>query len=280
MTQAAASEYVDARRVLLDALEALAPQRESFVLVGAQAIYARTGEVAGTGILMTTDSDLALDADLLSDDPELTTSLRKAGFLPDAQPGSWVGSRGIKVDVMVVPHQSNRMGAKNARAADLPPHGRQLARITPGLEPALVDNSPLEIAALDPDDDRIFSLRVAGPAALLAAKLVKVRERDHALRAGGRDRLKSKDVLDCYRLLMAFETEALCAGFASHAAMPEALATAQSALDYLREQHRMRRQPMIRRLLRQALPDDEVAWASFDALVDELLEALPQQLHG
>lgn len=37
-------EYVDARRILLDALEALGSHRKAVVLVGAQAIYLRVGE--------------------------------------------------------------------------------------------------------------------------------------------------------------------------------------------------------------------------------------------
>jgi hypothetical protein len=37
-------EYVAARRVLLDALEALGPHRKAVVLVGAQAIYLHVGE--------------------------------------------------------------------------------------------------------------------------------------------------------------------------------------------------------------------------------------------
>lgn len=36
-------EYVLARRVLLDALDALGPQIEAVVLVGAQAVYLHTG---------------------------------------------------------------------------------------------------------------------------------------------------------------------------------------------------------------------------------------------
>ena len=37
-------EYVAARRVLLDALEALGPHRKAVILVGAQAIYLHIGE--------------------------------------------------------------------------------------------------------------------------------------------------------------------------------------------------------------------------------------------
>jgi hypothetical protein len=37
--------YVAARRVLLDALEALGVQRDAVILVGAQAIYLYTGSI-------------------------------------------------------------------------------------------------------------------------------------------------------------------------------------------------------------------------------------------
>lgn len=64
-------EYVAACRVLLDALEALAPHRSAFMVAGAQAVYLRAGE-SETGIApYTTDGDLALDPMLLTDDPRL-----------------------------------------------------------------------------------------------------------------------------------------------------------------------------------------------------------------
>jgi hypothetical protein len=46
-------EYIAARRVLLDALEALGAQRKAIVLVGAQAIYLRVGagDMAGRRLL-------------------------------------------------------------------------------------------------------------------------------------------------------------------------------------------------------------------------------------
>ncbi len=58
------AEYVAARRVLLDALEALGPHRKAVVLVGAQAIYHRVG--AGNLLVaeFTTDGDLALNPDV------------------------------------------------------------------------------------------------------------------------------------------------------------------------------------------------------------------------
>lgn len=271
-----AQEYIDARRVLLDALDALAPQRASFVLVGAQAIYLRAGAVEGTGIYMTTDSDLAVDADLLGNDPELTSALTAAGFIADAQPGSWIGHMGVKVDVMSVPHQSNRPAG--SRAANLPPHGKRLARITPGLEPALIDNSPMLITAFEADDDRSVELRVAGPAALLTAKLIKIRDRQLAVEAGKADRLKIKDVLDCYRLLFVVETDELEAGFESHRANDEALATTREALSFFERERRRGDNGLLRRMLTEALVGDLVAHAAFDALSGDLMDALAADL--
>jgi hypothetical protein len=53
--------YVEARRVLLDALVALAPHRQAFVVAGAQAVYLRAGESELALAPYATDGDLALD---------------------------------------------------------------------------------------------------------------------------------------------------------------------------------------------------------------------------
>lgn len=269
-----APEYVVARKVLLDALAALKPQINSFILVGAQAVYHHTGMVTGTGDFMTTDGDLALNADLLTADPELTGALSDAGFTPGQQPGQWLGEGEVRVDLMVVPHQSPR--GRDARAAHLPPHENHLARITPGLEPALVDNDVHEIAALDDTDSRTANLRIAGPAALLAAKLTKIREREEEVAAGKSNpaRLVRKDAVDSYRLLLTVETADFVKGFESHRSSPEALAVSQQALAYLVEQRRAGTEGHLRTMLATELPGDEVLLAQFDALADELLEGL------
>lgn len=274
-----APEYTAARAVLLDALAALDSHRRSLVLVGAQAVYLHTGAVPGTGAPMTTDSDLAVDADLLSDEPEITGALRQAHFTAVRDmPGQWENPQGIRVDLMAVPHQSNR--PHGSRAARLPPHGREVARITPGLEPALVDNCTMTIQALASGDDRRIDLRVAGPAALLTAKLAKLRERYEAMRAGrGRpDRLKQKDVLDCYRILVAIETADLVAGFETHRAVPHAHAATRAALAFFDQERRRGDDGALRLLLARALPDDLPALASFDVLSTDLVEALKSDL--
>jgi len=70
--------YVAARRVLLDALEALTAHRAAIIVAGAQAVYLRTS-LTDLGIApYTTDGDLALDPTLLGGEPALLHSRREA----------------------------------------------------------------------------------------------------------------------------------------------------------------------------------------------------------
>lgn len=188
--------YVQSRRVLLDALAALEPQLRSIILVGAQAVYLNTGESRLAVAPYTTDADLALDADSLNDTPLIETAMEAGGFVRGEQPGMWVGQGGVPIDLMVPEGQ----GGGGSRAARIPPHGKHVARKALGLEAALVDRDLRPIGALDATDDRSFKLLVAGPAALLVAKTIKIDERRHDPR-----RLKDKDALDILRLLQANE---------------------------------------------------------------------------
>ena len=79
-------DYVAARRVLLDALEALGNQRKAVVLVGAQAFYLHGGEGDLAVAPYTTDGDLAIDPRELDDEPALAATLQSAGFEPTVQP--------------------------------------------------------------------------------------------------------------------------------------------------------------------------------------------------
>lgn len=87
-------EYVAARTVLLDALDALVDHRDAIVVVGAQAVYLRTELLEGYQDF-TTDGDLALDPSLLLARPGLEEAMRHAGFrLKDEdtghpEPGIW-----------------------------------------------------------------------------------------------------------------------------------------------------------------------------------------------
>lgn len=110
---------VRSRSALLDALGALDAHRDAVIVIGAQAIYLRT---AGSPVALaetTKDSDLALDPRKLEDDPLVEESMSRAGFYRDpvnGQPGTWLSSDGIPVDLMV-PDALAGPGTKNTRGA-------------------------------------------------------------------------------------------------------------------------------------------------------------------
>jgi len=264
-------EYVAARRVLLDALTALEDHLDNLVLVGAQAVYHHTGDADLNVPLFTTDGDLALNTSDLSDSPEIGSVLQAAGFAVGPNPGRWIGAGDVGVDLMVVPHQAG-IARATARAARIAPHDRKTARIAPGLEPALIDNALVDIVALEGGDDRTFALRVAGPAALLTAKAIKISER-LAQADSQPDRLKEKDALDAFRLLQAVDTAELAAGFEKHKAEEHAAeATAQAIKIY--QAHATATDGRIVTLASAAAQDDPSVAPAFAALVGALLDAL------
>ncbi|PSM32130.1 hypothetical protein BVG81_001910 [Haliangium sp. UPWRP_2] len=185
--------YVIARKTLLDALDALVSHRDALILVGAQAIYLHVGEADLAVAPYTTDGDLALDPQLLGDDPNIEAAMTRAGFSLKNPPGLWRSQIDIQIDLLV----PDAVGGDGSRGARLGIHGNLVARKARGLEAALVDKAERSISALEPNDHRVHRLAVAGPAALLVAKLHKLAER---LAADPR-RLKAKDALDVYRLL-------------------------------------------------------------------------------
>lgn len=200
--------YRAARRVLLDALEALADHQDAVIVAGAQAVYLRTGHAQLGVAEYTTDGDLALDPSKLTDTPVLGDAMR-VRFEPllDAQghakPGVWVQMieiEGREVDVpvdLIVPEGVAPPGG--SRGARLGVHGKRAARKVPGLEAATIDSAFLTIGALDHNDDRRIRARVAGPTALLIAKAFKIQDRLDETRRP--DRLVDKDAADVYRLM-------------------------------------------------------------------------------
>lgn len=266
-----APEYVAARRVLLDALAALEPHLGSIVLVGAQAVYLHTGDADLNVPLMTTDADLALDTQQLADDPEIGGALRAAGFTAGQNPGHWIGAGDIAVDVMVVPHQAGRTGT-SARAAHLTSHDRHTARIARGLEPSLIDNSMAVLAALEAGDRRTYAVRVAGPAALLAAKAIKISER-LAQADSQPDRLKQKDALDAFRILQAIDTADLVLGFAKHSVEDHAADVTAAAIEIYRL-HATSPNGRIAQLAANAIPGDPTIAPAMAELVRIQLEEL------
>jgi len=263
-----APEYVAARTVLLDALAALGRHRRNVILVGAQAVYHHTGDGDLRVPVMTTDGDLALDTHGLADDPEIAQALRSAGFSAGTNPGRWVGRGDVALDLMVIPAQANT-SKPGARAARIPPHEPATARVTPGLEPALVDHQPLTITALEPTDSRTFDIRVAGPAALLVAKLIKIGERLDQSQTRP-DRLKEKDALDTFRILQAISTADLVAGLRTHQDDANAQPVSATALTLLRLEGLSAAGALPRLASTASLGDPTVA-PSFVALAEQLI---------
>lgn len=219
---------VEARTALLDAAIALQAHRDSIILIGAQAVYLRTGAASFALAEATKDSDFAIDTRNLAGDPRLEEAMTNAGFIinpTSRQPGAWMSPRGIPVDLMI-PEQL--AGGSGRRSVRIPPHDKNSARRAAGLEASVVDHSPMTVDSLD-GDGRSVVIDVAGPAALLVAKMHKLGER-----VSTPARLNDKDAHDSYRILVATSTADLAATM--HLLLDDELAgqTTRQALDYLR----------------------------------------------
>jgi hypothetical protein len=118
------------------------------------------------------------------------------------EPGVWVRRLEVGGDELIVPVDLIIPDAVappgGRRGARLGPHGRRAARRATGLEAALVDHSPMVIAALDAADPRTVEVEVAGAAALLVAKAHKISDR---LTSPRPDRAVDKDAADIYRIM-------------------------------------------------------------------------------
>jgi hypothetical protein len=128
-----------------------------------------------------------------------------------------------------------------------------------GLEAALVDNSIMTIAALDPLDSRSMEAKVAGAAALLVAKLHKLHDR---VARGREDRLHDKDAADVVRLMQATMPTEIAVTMAALAGDVLAGPSTLDAIKYLDELFGRRGRPgieMAGNALRTAMPKDRVS---------------------
>lgn len=261
--------YVAARRVLLDALEDLAEHRDAIIVVGAQAVYLRTG-AANIGVAeYTTDGDLVVASDVLADNPLLEDVMSarfdhaRRGPTGAEEPGVWTrsvevdGERiEIPIDLMVPEGIAPPGGTRGAR---LGPHGKRAARKAPGLEAAIIDNDVRTIDALDAQDRRSIASRVAGPAALLIAKAHKINDR--LAQTERPDRLIDKDASDVYRLMVTTAPERINEVVSTLLDDERVAGPAQRGLELLRAQFGARRAAgveMAVRALRLGVPEDRV----------------------
>jgi hypothetical protein len=261
------ARYVAARRVLLDALTALAPHGDAVILAGAQAIYLHTGSAELAIAPYTTDGDLVLNPSLLGEIPELEAGMTDAGFhlqqvRGHAEPGIWLAKTSAAGEEIVVPVDlivpEGIASGRGRRAARLAGHGTRAARRAVGVEAALVDNSTMTIAALDPNDRRALQAKVAGPAALLVAKAHKLHDR---VLSGRQDRLDDKDAADVVRLMQATKPDEIAATLDILIKDEIAGPSTREAFEYIEELFGRRGRPgieMASRALRTAMPADRI----------------------
>lgn len=275
-------EYVAARRVLLDALEALSEHRDALVLVGAQAVYLRTGDLLPGYQPYTTDGELAVDPERLGPRPGLDEAMRAAGFrlrgesTGAPEPGVWEARGGpdsggplVPVDLIVPERVAPPGGRRAARLGGV--HGRRAARRASGLEAALVDATPIAVPALGDDRRAPITVAVAGVGALLVAKAHKIADR-----LGRPDRLNDKDAGDVYRLLAATPPSAMTTvlrRLSDDDRSRDATRAALAAVDALFATPRAPGVEMATRALAGVLPADTVR-AVCAAYVDRLLADL------
>jgi hypothetical protein len=246
------SVYIAARRVLLDALTALAPHGKAVVLIGAQAVYLHA-ESANLGVAAyTSDGDLGLDPEILGDEPLLEEAMTGAGFSKgrDGHPGIWwksqlVGGQPTNIEVdLLVPHALSSGGR---RTATIPPHHRRSVLRVPGIEVAMEDHKQRTIGSLEESDDQSLDVEVAGVAALLVAKAFKLATR---LDEGRPERLIDKDASDVLGLMIASDPTEISRRFAELLTSDRVGDVAAQGLQHLIAQFGARRSPGVEMAVR------------------------------
>jgi len=131
----------------------------------------------------------------------------------------------------------------------------------------------MRLNALDEDDRREFEVRVAGPSALLVAKLHKLADRSGQ---GDAKRLKDKDALDVLRLLRAIPVERLAYGLRELGDSTLAGDVTHEAIAHLQALFGAISSPGTVMVVRatERLEDPTVMAASCVALMDDLTRAL------
>ena len=202
---------------------------------------------------------------LLSDEPELAATLEASGYVYRQNPGLWWSPEGVGIDLLV----PEAVAGQGTRSADVRPHDRRTARRARGLEAALVDRTSRSITSLEPErDPREREMLVAGPTALLVAKIIKISER-----SAEPTRIVDKDALDVLRLLQSCETEQFVEKLNSLRRDERTEELVASAVGELGRLALGADAPMATMVDRQVRPfgDSAIAIASLQTLVEDLI---------
>jgi hypothetical protein len=139
-------------------------------------VHLRSQEADLAGTAFTADADIGIDTRQFADEPLVEEAMRGAGFeiVDHRNPGTWerhlhvgdVADVSVKVDLLV----PEMLAGRGRRSAEVPPHDPQSFRRVEGIETAIIDNSPIPVSSLEPDDGRTIVVNVAGIPALLVSK--------------------------------------------------------------------------------------------------------------
>lgn len=129
----------------------------------------------------------------------------------------------------------------------------------------------MEVGSLEEADDRRFEIKVAGPTALLVAKLHKIAER-----VDSPNRAVDKDALDVLRLLRAVPIETLAGGLRRLAGEQLSGEVTRQAIGFLRDLFGRPTSSGSQMASRAAAPleDEDTIRQSCAALAGELLIAM------
>ena len=245
MTSQPRIEYIDARRVLLDALTALQAQLDAVVLVGAQAVYLRTAGRLPTYQPFTTDADLVLSPDLLAARPPLGDVMIAAGFVLPGEPGIWEARfhrEGIADEIVVpvdliVPMQvASGSGRRGARLGG--DHGKHTApqerraRRCAGRQRRHRDHISRNVGHSLGCRTRRRRSRAAG------LQLFKLGER-----LAKPERLEAKDAGDIYRLFDVLSPDEMADRFQLLLADERSATTSVAAIEYGKQLFQSRGSP-------------------------------------
>ena len=130
----------------------------------------------------------------------------------------------------------------------------------------------MELRALDPNDTRIALVKVASPAALVVAKLIKLDERISGPKP---DRILAKDASDVLRMLRYNDAAAIGATLGRFAAEGVGWGTIETAVEFLRLHLALRKSPLIKLAVdyhRQFETEAQIT-TSFRTLAQRLVDA-------
>jgi hypothetical protein len=197
---------IRSRRLLIDAINALAPFKDAITVIGAHAVHIWAQKALGPiDMEATRDADVSINPLFVAETPKIIDSLRSISVdlaLKD-RPGVYGFTSETELPLearttfdILVPEAYAGAGRRAARI----PGQKNAASRALGLELTMWDRHLMKLKAVDEPKAEVEAF-VAGPAALLVSKAHKVHERLEQITRRP-DRLRPKDSGDIALLMM------------------------------------------------------------------------------